>query len=338
MSQTILYFIFILFASFFLLKITNSILQYYNFYSQPTDRGLHKHPITTSGGIFFIFYIILLFFILDEKILGLNIDVLFLLLLTTIIFGTFDDKKNLSRKHKLFAQIILSLMLLFLFNFELFQNLFPIIEINYIYYLLNILFIIGFINFINFIDGSDGNLTLFVFFIFVCLISKLQINFLIKQYFYLIYFLPFLISFYFFNIRKKIFLGESGSFFLSVFLILNLSYFVSKNIIFISDLLIISSYFITDMIITFFLRIYHYGFNSFKAHRDHAYQYFCYLKKDHKKLSLYMAVYNFAYIFPLYLMNLKGYIYPLPTLLFCFVPSIFFVIRYSPLVKKNHER
>jgi UDP-N-acetylmuramyl pentapeptide phosphotransferase/UDP-N-acetylglucosamine-1-phosphate transferase len=336
MSQIILYFIFLVFASFFLLKMTDSVLRYYNFYSQPTDRGLHKHPITTSGGTYFIFYIILLFFVLDEKILGQNLYGVFLLLLTTIIFGSFDDKINLSRKNKLFAQIILSLILLLLFKIELFENLFPLIENNYVYFLVNIFFIIGFINFINFIDGSDGNLSLFVFFIFICLICKLQFNFLIDQYFYLIYFFPFLISFYFFNIRKKIFLGESGSFFFSVFLILNLSYFVSKDIIFITDLLIITSYFITDMVITFFLRIYHYGFNSFKAHRDHAYQQFCYLKKDHKKLNIYMCVYNFIYILPLYLLSLKGDISILLIILFCYVPSTIFVLKYSPLVKTRN--
>jgi len=335
MSQIILYFIYLVFASLFLLKITLSVLWHYNFFSQPTGRSLHKQPIITSGGTYFVFYLILLLFTLDKKIMGENLYAIFFLLLIPIIYGIFDDKKNFSQKYKLLAQIILSLILLFLFRFELFQNLFPVIKNNYFYFLFNIFFIVGFINFINFIDGTDGNLTLFVFFIFICLIVKLQINFLIDQYIYLIYFLPFLISFYFFNIRKKIFLGESGSFFFSIFLILNLSYFVNKDVIFISDLLIMSSYFVTDMVITFFLRLYHYGFNSFKAHRDHAYQHFCYLKKNHKKLNIYMCIYNFTYIFPLYLLNLNGYLSSILILLFCLIPPIFFVIKYSPLIKNR---
>jgi len=335
MSQIILYFISLVFVSLFLLKITLSALWYYNFFSQPTERGLHKNSIITSGGAYFVFYLILLLFILDNKIMEENLYAIFFLLLIPIIFGIFDDKKNFNQKYKLLVQIILSLILLFLFRFELFQNLFPVIKNNYFYFLFNIFFIIGFINFINFIDGTDGNLTLFVFFIFICLIIKLQINFLIDQYIYLIYFLPFLISFYFFNIRKKIFLGESGSFFFSIFLILNLSYFVNKDVIFISDLLIMSSYFVTDMVITFFLRLYHYGFNSFKAHRDHAYQHFCYLKKNHKKLNIYMCIYNFTYIFPLYLLNLNGYLSSILILLFCLIPPIFFVIKYSPLIKNR---
>ena len=278
-----------------------------------------------------------MFFVLDENILGQNLIYVFFLLFITIIFGVIDDKKSLSRRKKLVTQLILSLILILLFQFDLIQNLFPTIKIKYVYFLLNIFFIIGFINFINFIDGSDGNLTLFVFFIFVCLTGKLQIIFLLDQHFYLIYFCSFLITFYFFNIRKKIFLGESGSFFLSIFLILNINYFVDSNIIFISDILIIGSFFITDMIITFFLRIYRYGLNSFKAHRDHAYQHFCYLSKDHKLLNIYMLIYNFIYILPLYLMSLKGEISSLLTILFCYIPSIIFVLKYSPLIKIRND-
>ncbi len=334
MSQTILYFIFLVFASFFLLKATSSILGYYNFSSKPTVRGLHKYPIITSGGVFFIFYLIFMFFFLDGRLLGKNFSEIFILLSATLVFGIFDDKKNLSRKLKLFAQIILSIILIYFFEFELFEELFPQININHIYVALNILFLIGFVNFINFIDGSDGNLILFVVFILICLISKLQINFSINEFIYLIYFFPFLLIFYIFNIRKKIFLGESGSFFLSTFLILNLNHYVLKDIIVLSDILIISSYFIVDLIITFLLRIYHYGQNSFKAHRDHAYQNFCYLKKNHKSFNLYMLIYNFFYIFPLYLMYLNEFISPLIALIFCLLPSIYFVIKYSPLIKK----
>jgi len=253
--------------------------------------------------------------------------------LIVIIFGLIDDKKNLNRKMKLFFQLIISLILILSFNFNLFQNLFPSINIDYVHLFLNIIFIIGLINFINFIDGSDGNLTLFIFFIFICLIVKLKFNFLIEQYLYLIYLLPFLICFYLFNIQKKIFLGESGSFFLGIFLILNLNYFVSKNIIIITDLLIIASYFISDMIITFFLRIYHYGIHSFKAHRDHAYQQFCYLKKEHKKLNVYMCFYNFLYLLPLYFLNLSSNISDLLIILICYIPPIIFILKFSPLVK-----
>ena len=337
MNYLILYFIFLLFASFFLLKMTNKTLRSFNFISKPTDGGLHGSPVTTSGGIYFVFYLIILLFNLNGTFFEDNVVVIFLLLLAAMIVGMLDDKKNFSRRYKLFIQIILSLILIIFFNFKLFQNLFPSIEINIFYLLLNILFLVSFINFINFIDGSDGNLILFVFFIFFCLVTKLYLSSSINQYIYLIYFFPFLISFYFLNIKKKIFLGDSGSCFLSIFLILNLNYFVNKEIILIYDVIIISSYFITDMILTFFLRIYYYGFNSFKAHRDHAYQNYCYIKKDHKKLNLYMCLYNFVYLFPLYFLFLHEFITFLTASLFSLIPPIIFVIKYSPLIRKDNE-
>ena len=337
MNYLILYFIFLLFASFFLLKITNYTLRRFDFISKPTDRGLHILPVTTSGGVYFIFYLVILILNFNQYLFDENILKIVLLLSASLLFGMLDDKKNFRRIYKLIIQFILSLFIIFLFNFELFQNLFPSIEINIFYFLLNLFFLIAFINFINFIDGSDGNLLLFVFFIFFCLVLKLFSSSLIDKYIYLIYFFPFLIVFYFFNIRKKIFLGDSGSIFLSVFLILNLNYFVGKGIIQIYDIFIISSYFIIDMILTFSLRIYYYGFNSFKAHRDHAYQNYCHINRDHKKFNFYMCIYNFVYIFPLYLLFLNNYIDFLIAFIFCLIPPIFFVIKYSPLIKKKND-
>ncbi len=337
MSILILYFIFLVFASLFLLKITNTILKYFNFNSSPTTRGLHDLPITTSGGVYFVFYLILLFFVLDANFFENSYIEIFILLLSTIIFGILDDKINFRKLYKLLFQIFLAFTLIFLFHFKLFQNIFPLIKIDFIYFFLNIFFIVAFINFINFIDGSDGNLILFVFFIIFCLVSKLYINYSVDQYIYIIYFIPFLISFYLFNINKKIFLGDSGSIFLGIFLLFNFNYFINKKIIYIEDVLIISSYFITDMIITFILRAYHYGFNSLTAHRDHAYQNFCYINKNHKKLNFYLFIYNFIYLFPLYFLYLKKIISFLPIMLFSLIPPIFFVIKYSPLIKKIND-
>mgnify|MGYP001330547769 CR=1 FL=1 len=338
MDELILYFIFLLFASYFLLKITIFTLKYFNFISKPTNRGLHVSPVTTSGGAYFVFYLIVLFFHFNENLFNNNLLEIIFLLLFTIFFGMMDDKMNFKRTNKLVIQFTLSLILISLFNFDLSQSLFPLIQIDTFYFFLNLIFLIAFINFINFIDGSDGNLILFVFFIFFCLITKLYFNQLIFNYVYLVYFIPFIIIFYLFNIQKKIFLGDSGSIFLSIFLILNLNYFVDKEVIKIYDVLIISSYFIVDMFITFCLRIYYYGFNSFKAHRDHAYQNYCLINKNHKKLNLYFSIYNFLYLFPLYLLFVNDLITSLIALLSCLIPATIFVVKYSPLVKINNDK
>ena len=338
MYQIFLYFISLLLASFFLLNFTILILRNCNFYSKPTDRGLHKDPVITSGGSYFIFYIVFIYLTFDGTIIGYSFLEISLILIFAIIFGIYDDKNNLTRRFKLLTQIILSLILIIFFNFQLLQNFFPSLNYTYIYLFLNIFFIIAFINFVNFIDGSDGNLILFVFFIFIFLLIKLNFIKEVNEYIYLLYFIPFLVSFYLLNIRKKIFLGESGSLYLGIFLVLNLEHFAIKEIMKISDLLIISSYFLVDMIITFVLRIYIYGFNSFKAHRDHSYQFFCHLMNDHKKFNLFMGIYNFGYILPIYLLNLLGYIPEFISVLLCIVPPVFFVLKYSPLIKILNEK
>ena len=60
--------------------------------------------------------------------------------------------------------------------------------------------------------------------------------------------------------------------FFKYFLILNFNFFLKINVIDLIEIILILSYFIVDMTVTFVLRIYKYGINSFKAHRDHAYQ------------------------------------------------------------------
>ena len=302
--------------------------------SKPTSRGLHKYPIITSGGVFFIFYIIFLFFLSSEKLIDVYNYQTLLLFLIILTFGVYDDKKNLRRYLKLLAQSVLALIFIYIFNFQLSETFLPNIKIDFLYVILNIFILIGFINFINFIDGSDGNLTLFIIFVLICLISKFFIYSSIEFFDHLIYFLPFLFTFYLFNIQKKIFLGESGSLFFSTFLLLNFNYFALENLLNLKDLLIIFSYFIVDMIFTFVLRFYHYGLNSFKAHRDHAYQHFCYLKKKYKKLNFYMMIYNICYLFPFYQLYLHNYLSFLNALLFSLIPPVYFVIKYSPLIKK----
>lgn len=338
MSNIFPYFILLTIVSFFFTKFSIILLKNLKYYSLPTKRGLHVNSTVTSGGIIFLCYLLFLVFIYkNEKIIEINNLFFFSILLFTIIFGLFDDKINIKSSKKIIIQLIIAIILIFFYEFSLFQKLFLLTDNFYICLFLNILFIVAFINFINFIDGADGNLSLFAFFIFNFLLIKFIFTSSNVEINHIIYFLPFLISFYFFNIQKKLFLGESGSFFLSIFLILNLNFYVGETLIVLTDILIISSYFIIDMVLTFFLRLYKFGIEGFKAHRDHAYQNFCLIKKNHKILNIVMFVFHFVYIFPLYILSLKNYISLYLVLVLCMLPSLIFVIKFSPLLK-NYEK
>ena len=225
MNSIFLYFISLLFASYFCFKITYKILHHFNLYSYPTSRGLHKSPIITSGGIFFIFYLLLLFLIKKENFYNESIYNSLILLAFVIMLGLFDDKYNFSRKYKLFIQIIVSITIVKLFEFRIIEIFFSLVDTNILIILVNIFLIIAFINFINFIDGTDGNLILFNLFIFISLLIKIFLLKIFNEYVHILYFIPFLVVLYFYNMKKKIFLGDSGSFFLSIFLILNFNYF-----------------------------------------------------------------------------------------------------------------
>ena len=107
------------------------------------------------------------------------------------------------------------------------------------------------------------------------------------------------------------------------------------NVIDLIEIILILSYFIVDMTVTFVLRIYKYGINSFKAHRDHAYQNFCLKKNNHKNFNLLMFFYNFFFIIPIFFINSKFEIPIFIILSLCFLPPIIFVSKYSPLLNKN---
>ena len=275
----------------------------------------------------------LIYIFTSQKNFHTNSFLISIIFFYPIIFGLFDDKYNFKIITKLIFQILFSLLVLFFFDFEIFNSFFSI-KWNLLLLILNFIFIIGFINFINFIDGSDGNLISFTAFVFLALIVKVFYLYQIDNYFYLIYFIIFLNIFYIYNINKKIFLGESGSFFISCFLLLNLNYFLKKNIIFFEDILILFSYFIVDMSLTFFLRLQKYGFSSFKAHKDHAYQFFCYKKKSHLKFNIILNLYNLFFIIPLYIVYIMNIIPSYIILLIVFIPSIIFAKYYSPLINE----
>jgi len=234
---------FLLAISFFYLKKWIFISKKFSITSHPTKRGLHKNPIGTSGGtVFFIYLLAILFF----EWLGYVEQVFFYLIIfggiLTLIYGVLDDRYILSAKKKIIAQSILAIFILTLNQKGFFSNL-----LNLGFYLdffISYLFIIIIFNSCNFIDGADGTLLFFklyilAVFIIIFSIKKLSLN----ELSFIFVLIPFLISLLYFNVSKKIFIGESGSFFISFFLIVIFIFSINNNILNIGHWLLVGSYF-----------------------------------------------------------------------------------------------
>ena len=192
-------------------------------------RKLHKKPVPLLGGImiFSSFILINLYLIFFSKLTNITL-IIFTCCMFCLILGLTDDIKKISYKSKFLILIII---------FFLFVSLDSNLQINKIYfstfnkeYYLNylsipftILCLLLFINSMNLIDGIDG----------LCiLISIILLGWSIKSFqnsepLYIVIIIS-LIFILYFNLKKYIFLGNSGSLFIGC--LIGLSVILNYNI------------------------------------------------------------------------------------------------------------
>ena len=186
-------------------------------------RKLHKKMVPLLGGvmIFSSFILINLYLIFFQELTKTTL-IIFVCCMFCLILGLIDDIKRLSYKYKFILLIII---------FYLFVSLDPLLQINKFYfstfnkefYLNNlsipftVLCLLLLINAINLIDGIDGLCILISILFIIWLMNTFQ-NFgllyitAITSLFYILYL----------NLKKNIFLGDSGSLFLGCLIGLNL--------------------------------------------------------------------------------------------------------------------
>ena len=307
-------------------------------YSFSTERGLHKDKVPQSGGIIFslVFLLSIIYFFYFENLFDNKFFIfLFFGSLITVIYGLIDDIYNLSQKFKFIIQIILSFSIVYFNNEQLFINI-PFIN-YYINFFFSTLFFVCLFNLINFIDGIDFILTLqsviILSFLFMLIFFKDNNSYL------LIVILLFLFSILGFGLHNfpiaKIFMGDSGSFFIGFFL--SYIFMISKNTFDISIFtwLILLSYFITDTFITFIFRVFYYKTNFSKGHRDHAYQNFVFKHIYHRTFNNIFLLFNILWVLPLSILSLKYPSLLIFILILTYIPSIIFIFKYSPFFGKK---
>lgn len=191
-------------------------------YPDEKKHSIHKNPVVTSGGIV-IFLTIFLFsvsYFLIKKEFELRIFFTWFIFIISAVFGLFDDIYNIRARYKLMFQIFLGILI--------YLNFKPVlVDIGLIWIpmmrsgvFFTIFYTLLVINSLNFIDGLDGLLAgyLFVYILFALFIYSPSVT----LHFHLIVWASILLGFLFFNLYPaKIFLGNSGSNVLGVFLVMN---------------------------------------------------------------------------------------------------------------------
>ena len=220
-----LYWVILIALNLVFLKNYNKIFKKLNFFDYPDNiRKIHNTPVSLAGGLLiyvnFLFILSSVFILGDQTlndfyIFSLKNFFIFLFSVSLIFFvGLYDDKFTLSPFTRLLV-ITFSIYLILKTDDTLllkellfsFSNL--SLQINSLAFPFTLLCFISLILALNMFDGINlqSGIFYFLFFSFVVVITK-NISILLL--------LISIIIFLYLNFKNKVFLGDSGSYFLSV--------------------------------------------------------------------------------------------------------------------------
>lgn len=318
-------------TSIFFSLIYFKLAKKFKIFAIVNNRSLHKKPTITGAGIVFGFCVLLLLIyslIINKNTFENYFTILvFLLSFVASVFGWFDDRNDISAIKKLFFQIIISSIFTLIYLFLIMDVTNQIL----LYFILLLFLMLCSINCFNFMDGINGLAISLAIYIFL---SLLIIDHKIILKYELLYIVASLLVLLLLNIKKKLFIGDSGSIALG-FLIgsILINELIQKNI----NLLTISillAYWVSDTVCTFFLRLVLVK-KWYKGHRSHAYQNLARILNSHNKVFVLINLINFLYLLPIaYLAN----IYPDFSIYFfmlAFTPLIVFVLKYGPIMSSS---
>ena len=311
--------------------IKHNILANLNF------RTLHQKPTPRGGGIvfsmIFVFSISILCFL---DIIQDNLIIVFVFGSTlAIIVGYIDDLFSISTIKKLVLQFLLAFWILF-FTEDIFSFNLHIGFIEIVTFLISAFLIVWLINVYNFIDGIDGMAILGAILISSTLLLTLIIT---NSYSDLMIMLLVLLAscsgFLFFNWPKaSIFMGDSGSIFLGFFFSAIIIYSINLKEVSLLTWLVIFGYYLSDTSITTILRIFlvkrWYG-----THRSHAYQNLARIKNNHFVVTIGVLTYHLVWLLPLAILTVLKPNLGLIALIFAYLPSVIWTIKFGPLFSRE---
>ena len=219
-------FLFLIFVNIFILKFHDKFSNILNIYDKPDNQiKLHHSNVALLGGpIIFLNLAILFFFLIidsnqttsffDKNFYELNIYSLFFISSFFFLIGLYDDKFEIRPIKKIFLFIFLIILSIFfernliLENINLFQKII-VLDSFLLSTLFTVFCFLAFINAFNFFDGINLQVGLYSVFIILIFISKDL---------FIVYWITFLIAiltYIILNFKNKVFLGDSGTLFIS---------------------------------------------------------------------------------------------------------------------------
>lgn len=292
--------------------------------SVPTDRGMHKNIVSSSGGIALLAGLGVMSYLLKFE------EVSLILLVLIGILGFLDDKYSLSKFVRFAAQIAVSIIVVNEF-------IYPAIigdTVGLIYILILVFMSTYTINIYNFMDGIDQlAISQAIFFIF----SFSMVNGFNDGALSLLFIL---VAFFLINYPKtKLFLGNCGSYFLGLLIvIIMLTVIRDQGFMSSVPLLILMTTFYVDatytLIIRFIKKIQIKESTVIKsikyiteAHRTHLYQKLAFRRNSHLKTVFIIMTYNIIWCLPLYYLSFNYIDYSLFFLFLSYLPYAYYCYR-----------
>lgn len=302
-------------------------------------RSLHLKPVPKIGGsvIFFnIFFITLYSIYKNNEFFDFNI----LILVSSFLFffiGYLDDYFDLSAFKK-FILIIISLIIIILVNGKILINFLYFEMLNKTFYLLSFNYIFTFfciyllINTFNMADGING-LSIGITIIWISFLWIFSTNFDTTFYCVILFNLLVLL---FFNLKNRIFIGNSGSYLLGGMIsvitiyLYNLEYLLSNNEknLYVENILLLFLIPGLDCARLFFYRIFILKKNFYKADKNHLHHILFDKYGPYNSLIIYLSI---VFIPNYFVFFFKDYI--LHTILITILGYLFIIHHYKVLKK-----
>ena len=329
--------LFLLFINICFFIFHSKISNLYNIYDKPDSiRKFHKFPTSLIGGLiiflnfnFLIIYSILFQNFYENGIFASNKTLFNLFFLNSSFFliGYLDDKFNISANKK-FIIIFLFILAAVLIDknliiYELkFSSFYKVIYLENFSIIFTTLCILLFINAFNMFDGVNCQAGFYAFGLLIILFLKSQnvnifLTFIIPLFFFL-----------YFNYKDKMFLGNSGSLLLSVFLSQLIILEYSSNKLFADEIVLLLIFPGLDMLRLFIERLLR-NKSPFDADRSHLHHFISNKLNNFYTVFLTVGV-QFIIFFLYYLTEFKSYYF------------IFFLVFYYLSLylffSKNYEK
>lgn len=263
------------------------------------SRSAHKGKVVSSGGVVFASgFIIILFYYFFSSDLVIQGSFFWTLVCSGGLFATIgfiDDWFELRPKTRLFCQIfacLISAIIITPTDWYLYQ----VWSINYPFTLFFVfVYFLSFTNVFNFMDGINGLSAIQTIFVLI------PLSLLGNEFSEIYLFLGvFIFAFLLFNFPKaKMFMGDSGSYFLGIILPISIchhTFLTDTNIFFALNTLFLI--FWADVFVTLLFRIANKE-NILLAHNQHFYQKLTRMTGSHTKTIFIFTVFSITVLAPL---------------------------------------